>query len=1140
MHRNLVLLTVVSAGVALASEPVVPAAPPFTPSPVIEWGRPLDGPPLRVVCLLQGAKEEGYELLRRFNFDGQLLLGESGKYGVKSGPSSLARKRLAAGDVDVFVIGGIYWKSLPATLRLAILESVEKGMGLLLVDCHPNWWDTTLPKVMAASPAREAAAAVTSGIPLDLLPLVTLDPGRNAYCLYPDADHPAPTPEQLVTAAHFGKGRVCILNYSTAQSNVVYLYSLTPGVRVPNAPFARPYPYWEYCHSLLGKAIRWCGSGSASFQLAAVAGVEGRRVARVTVSSPVARTFELAAEIRDRFHNAISSTKARLILPADQQKTWDVTFPEDSYLPPEGLYFVNVWAKQDGKVLDWATATGEAPAPAKIAALTLDRPRYAREEPVQVGITCEGALDGAKLQVRLVGNDGRVLASQSLPAKPMQTLTLSLAAAQTLVSRVVAELRTGERTLSREQAAVFLAPGPPQQFFAYSWIDGEAYYMGNYCRRLIDQGVDGALAGGGAATYYFQGGREAVENNLRLVPTNVTDSRLGKAPDGDPAKLPRPLTDPTVIAEETRRLRTNVPIVAPMQPLGYSLMDEWALGWNDRPTDYSDASLKAFRQWLRGVYPDLAGLNAEWGAQFASWDDATPLQVKDVPKGAEVGKTNLAPFVDYRLFMDTVGPTAFGGFAQTIREMDPGAPVGLCGTESNGTWYGYEWYQLCQALDFICGYGDAAAEPIISRGMRGLQRELQRSFRRPGTLLSCWVGYHATPLYRDLPLKLLLHDFQGIAYFAGMPEAWADFPYQNYDFTLSDRALASGAGTDELRQGLDQLLWHSRRDHCGVALLISPPSQHVASALRQEGPWGEAVVALARALEDNSLQYDFIAPQQLAAGVLAERQYRVLLLPQVTCLSDAEIKAVQAFLAAGGKVAFDRAPGVLDEHGKPRAAAPQLAGALDLGPLPADRQECQEDLTKRLPTLGLQPLAKVEQSSGEVLPTETIRYFSGDHELVSLQTDWMDHKQPEPEAKIALPREGFVYDVREGKALGKTRTVTAKLDPYHILLYAILPYEVRGLSVAVPPNLVRAASSREAVVSIALQASAKPGTHYLRLTLQGPDGKPRPGFARTVVAENGVGQTKLLFAVNDPPGAWKLTARDAETGVTGTATLQLN
>jgi len=1000
MRSLVVVVVALSCCSGFAAEPA--EAPPFEPSPVIEWGRPLEGGPIRVVLLLQSAREEGLEFLRRFDAEGIVLAPRSSKYSVTSTAASLVRRELATGEVDVLVVGGVYWNKMPATLRLEILENVQQGMGLLKVDAPELGMDTTLPKVMAAGPAPDAVGAVANGIPLSLLPLVTLDPKRRDYATYPDADHPAPTPEELVSAARFGEGRICLLNYSVGQSSTAYLYSLTPAVRQQDPPFLRTYPYWEYCHALLGKAVRWCAGRDPDVRLTVDASASAdatKPLATVTVAADAAAApVEIEAVVRDRFHDTCGVVTATAAPTPGQAATVAVNLPPEK-LPPSGLYFVDVWARRDGKVVDYATGWAETVADATLA-VTLDRERYAPDEPVKATVEVAGAEPGAEAVLTLTGTDGRVLDEHSVPAQANFTAEFSLSGAQTVVSYVEARLTQGERVVCRERVAVFQAPGPPRQFFAYSWMQGETYYARDYLRRIQDQAVDAVLAAGGAASYYPFGGRLAAEMNLRTVPTNVVACRLSHLAGEDPTRLARPITEPATIAKEVAFLDDYVPHVAPLQPIGYSLMDEWVLGTSEQRTDYSDSAISTFRTWVQGMYPDVAALNAQWGSNFASWGEVVPAQLEQAQAGVDRANVdwsalNLSAFVDYRLFLDTVGPTAFGQFGEAIREMDPGAKVGLCGTESNSTWFGHDWYRLCNAIDFICGYGDAGATPIINRGMRGLQREFQRSFRQPGALLSCWVGYAASDFYRDQPLKLLLHDAHGIAFFAGQPRSYQDFPYLDYDFTLSRRALDGGAGVRELREGLDQLIWHSRRDNSGIAVLMSQPSLHVASALGREGAWGDGCTAVTRAVEDAGFQYDFIAPEQLEGGILAERGYRALLLPGVTSLSDAELSSIRAFAAAGGAVVWDRQPGPLDAHGRSRPEAPAIDGpkTIALGELSGDRAQDAALMGGALAQCGRERPVSVDYESDGFLPTETIIYHNGDQRLISLQTDIADWKQ---------------------------------------------------------------------------------------------------------------------------------------------------
>lgn len=1144
MRHLLLLGALVCCCLALADDL---QAPPFTPSPVTEWGKPLDGGPIHSLFILQGAKQEALEFMRRFDVQGTVLVSASGgKYGLGATEASIARRVLATDTPDVCVIGGIFWKRLPAPVRLAILEKVQQGMGLLYVDAPNSAMDTTLPKVMAADPAPEAAAAVCNGIPIPLLPLVTIDPEGNAYTMYPDAQHPAPTPEQLVTGARFGKGRICLLHYSVGQSNVVYLYSLTPGLKTQDMPFARDYPYWEYCHALLGKAVRWAARREPNVTLKVEAKPEGLSLGTVTVEGAGPTPDKIEWEVWDKYHLSFTGQGLGPARPG----RYPVTLSAQQ-LPEGGTYFIEARLTRGGKVVDWATAAGEMPSSAKVT-VSLYKDRYAADEPVTGNAVVEGVRPEPRdagpepeptnvLWASLKATDGRLLGFQAYPVKPGGKpiyLQFSLQGAQTLVSYLDVWLSQNHRTTCRERVPVFLAPGAPREFFAYSWMQGETYYQRDYLRRIQDQGVDAVTAGGGAATYFCEGSRLASEMNLRCVPTNVVDSR----PQVEPGtfNLKRPLTDPKVIAEEDQRIFENVPRTAVLDPIGYSLMDEWTLGAPQVPADYGPSAVAAFRKWLPAKYADIAALNAEWGTQYTSFDEAQPAQVDELRKGLpaspDLSKLNLSRFVDYRLFLDTVGPTGFAHFADSIRKLDPGAKVGLCGTESASTWFGHDWWALSQALNFICGYGDATAVPNIAN-FRGLQRELQRSFRTPGSLLACWVGYGESEFYRDQALKLLLHDFQGIAYFSGEPMAYQDFPYLDYDFTLSHRALLAGACTSELRRGLDQLFWNSRRDNSGLAILLSQPSLHVASALGQDGAWGDRCVDLTRAVEDAGFQYDFVAPAQLADGVLKQRGYKVLLLPGATSLSDAEVAAVNEFGRAGGQVLFDQRPAVMDEHGKARPQ-PVLTAVKALAALTADRAKNASAMGEALAAADLKPLATVQHGEKAFLPTEITLYHNGDQQFVSVQTDVMEWSQPKPQATVNLPAEACVYDMREGKFLGKTRQVQATLDPMHILLYALLPYEVKAVAVKPVAPAVRAGDTATVRLSV-IPSAGKAGTHFLRVTLVGPDGKDRPGFATTIKSENGTAEAVLRFALNDPVGKWTITARDAATGVTGSATLEV-
>ncbi|MBN2307936.1 MAG: beta-galactosidase trimerization domain-containing protein, partial [Candidatus Hydrogenedentes bacterium] len=76
-------------------------------------------------------------------------------------------------------------------------------------------------------------------------------------------------------------------------------------------------------------------------------------------------------------------------------------------------------------------------------------------------------------------------------------------------------------------------------------------------------------------------------------------------------------------------------------------------------------------------------------------------------------------------------------------------------------------------------------------------------------------------------------------------------------------------------------------------------------------------------LSDGHIQHDIILDLGLTAEALA--RYRVVILPDVECLSDEAAAALDAYVEAGGRLFVTRWAGQLNEDGIPREAGPALA-----------------------------------------------------------------------------------------------------------------------------------------------------------------------------------------------------------------------
>jgi hypothetical protein len=73
-------------------------------------------------------------------------------------------------------------------------------------------------------------------------------------------------------------------------------------------------------------------------------------------------------------------------------------------------------------------------------------------------------------------------------------------------------------------------------------------------------------------------------------------------------------------------------------------------------------------------------------------------------------------------------------------------------------------------------------------------------------------------------------------------------------------------------------------------------------------------------IEDNHLQNIFVTGEQVAGGRLAKEGVKVLVLPEVWAMSDAEARNIAAFVEGGGTVIADQYTGLYDAHGRRREA----------------------------------------------------------------------------------------------------------------------------------------------------------------------------------------------------------------------------
>lgn len=387
------------------------------------------------------------------------------------------------------------------------------------------------------------------------------------------------------------------------------------------------------------------------------------------------------------------------------------------------------------------------------------------------------------------------------------------------------------------------------------------------------------------------------------------------------------LDDPAFQAEVEARVRALVRRHAGNHPLLYNLQDELSLGRFASPMDYCFCphTLRAFREWLRTRYANLAALNREWETGFRTWDDVAPLttwEIKAREKTAlAAGKPeNYAPWADHREYMDAAFARTLGQLRDSIQREDPLVPVGIEGTQMPSAWGGHDLWRLSRVIDWV--------EPYDI----GNSRLVLRSFLPQGApVLSTVFGTDYRRLERRLWTLLLQGDRGCILWDDERARCIAkDRP----DQPLTERGRELAALFPAWKAAGPQL-WPLRRERDRIAIHYSQASirAHWMFDSREDGDtWPRRFSSyeathsrLARVrdgfvkvLEDLGFQPEFVSYEQLETGALRREGYRALLLPQSVAMSEAECRAVEVFAREGGTVLADALPAIMDEHGKRR------------------------------------------------------------------------------------------------------------------------------------------------------------------------------------------------------------------------------
>jgi hypothetical protein len=621
-------------------------------------------------------------------------------------------------------------------------------------------------------------------------------------------------------------------------------------------------------------------------------------------------------------------------------------------------------------------------------------------------------------------------------------------------------------------------------------------------------------------------------------------------------------SDPVWLNKIQERLHNATEVYSPYRPLFYNLADETGIAelagfWD---FDFSDHALEAMRFWLKEKYGTLAALNQQWGTKFPRWDLVTPAQTRDAMKQSD---ENYSSWADHKEFMDISFAAALKTGADAVHSVDPDAYVGIEGAQMPG-WGGYDYARLTAALDLMEPYDIGDNIEII----RSLNPKL--AFVTTAFAKGPWEKHRVWhELLNGARGQIIWDEKDDIA----LP-----------DGSVGPRGKDVAPYWTELRSGVGAQLIQSTQQAQAIGIHYSQASMRTAWMLEQRSKgdaWMDRLSSTerknndflrlrdsyCRLLEDEGMQYRFVAYDQVAAGELSKGAYRVFILPASSSLSVDEARAIVNFVHSGGILIVDGEAGTFDEHSrrlKQSSLAELMNGNVGKGrvvkmnALGYDRDRVlgkeaglHDEMKAILQSAAVLPNFRAVGADGNpVAGLEVHEYRNGALTMVALENNppiEVDELGPlkvqsqkrfekSQNVRLVMPHAAFVYDVRKGRAIGSLHETAIDVDPYEPTILALSASKIPPLRLVVPE---RAERQHLAHISVAVGEASPAAKQIFHLEVFDPSGNLVPYYSGNLLGQNGATEKTIPFAQNDVTGKWRLKVRDVLSGQEQTSSLEV-
>ncbi|PCJ62295.1 MAG: beta-galactosidase [Planctomycetota bacterium] len=343
----------------------------------------------------------------------------------------------------------------------------------------------------------------------------------------------------------------------------------------------------------------------------------------------------------------------------------------------------------------------------------------------------------------------------------------------------------------------------------------------------------------------------------------------------------------------------------------YSLDDEVSWGSFVAPTMWKITADTHYRAWLKEIYGGKPPAHPGWITYNA---------LRKKLGGWSIGDFNCSQLMDQLSFNDSYWANYIGMLVEYTNTIDPATPTGFVGAQSPNTFGGYDYAKLMRKVQFLEAYGLDDTQSVA------------RSFN-PGNAIPV-VSTHFHKKIPDTIWQTWYSTAHGNKGHIGWVAKWFDGKDKPKDWhaKVAPHYKEVGSKIGPLNSGST---WIDDK----VAIYYSQASiqmSWIMDAVSHGSTWPKRNSDHARGtfhivgrawrkmLQDEGIQFNYINyVDVIQKGVPSK--YKVLILPAIYCLSDAEARQIKIFVDNGGTLIADFLPGVFNQHGVGR----KDGGALD-------------------------------------------------------------------------------------------------------------------------------------------------------------------------------------------------------------------